>query len=112
MGENIKIVVYAGWCPTTFSLGGTKLFALSVPFRWIGRGIRFPWPARTHDLTFLDFCFLVHMNTLVTCEDTKLWQHTENVADFITYLLYYFVYYFYKYLYLCYILFLLFNPIY
>lgn len=42
-------------CPAHFSQGVRNFLDQTYPNRWIGRGSLFPWPARSPDLTVLDF---------------------------------------------------------
>lgn len=42
-------------CPAHFSLGVRNFLNENYPNCWIGRGSLFPWPARSPDLTVLDF---------------------------------------------------------
>lgn len=42
-------------CPAHFSTIVREYLDVTFPARWIGRGSLFPWPARSPDLTCLDF---------------------------------------------------------
>lgn len=42
-------------CPAHFSLNVRNYLDTHFPNKWIGRGSIFPWPARSPDLTVLDF---------------------------------------------------------
>lgn len=42
-------------CPAHFSINVREHLNEAYPDRWIGRGSLFPWPARSPDLTCLDF---------------------------------------------------------
>lgn len=42
-------------CPAHFSQEVRNFLDQAYPNRWIGRGSLFPWPARSPDLTILDF---------------------------------------------------------
>ena len=42
-------------CPAHFAANVRQYLTEMFPDRWIGRGSLFPWPARSPDLTCLDF---------------------------------------------------------
>lgn len=52
-------------CPAHFSQVVRNFLDISFPNRWIGRGSLFPWPARSPDLTVLDFYLWGRLKDLV-----------------------------------------------
>lgn len=52
-------------CPAYFRITIRQLLDENYPNRWIGRGGPIPWPARSPDLTPLDFYVWGHMKDLV-----------------------------------------------
>lgn len=52
-------------CPAHFSREVRDFLDISYPNRWIGRGSLFPWPARSPDLTVLDFYLWGRIKDLV-----------------------------------------------
>lgn len=64
-------------CPAHFSLNVREHLNQEYAGRWIGRGSLFPWPARSPDLTCLDFYLwgrlkdLVYQTRPITREDMR-----------------------------------------
>lgn len=52
-------------CPAHYRIGVRQFLDDNYPNRWIGRGGPIPWPARSPDLTPLDFYVWGHMKQLV-----------------------------------------------
>lgn len=52
-------------CPAHYSLDVRNYLNTTYPDRWIGRGSLFPWPARSPDLTCLDFYLWGRIKDLV-----------------------------------------------
>lgn len=52
-------------CPAHFAAAVQRYLNIAFPSRWIGRGSIFPWPARSPDLTVLDFYLWGRIKDLV-----------------------------------------------
>ncbi|XP_050296652.1 uncharacterized protein LOC126736370 [Anthonomus grandis grandis] len=50
-----RMMFQHGGCPAHFARNVREFLDATYPGRWIGRGGTFPWPARSPDLTCLDF---------------------------------------------------------
>lgn len=50
-----RLVYQHDGCPAHFAVNVREFLDAHYPDRWIGRGSTFPWPARSPDLTCLDF---------------------------------------------------------
>lgn len=59
-------------CPAHYRRGVREWLDNEYPNRWIGRGGPIPWPARSPDLTPMDFYVWGHMKTLVYNENNPI----------------------------------------
>lgn len=74
-------------CPAHYTLPVRQHLNVTYPARWIGRGGPIPWPARSPDLTPLDYFLwgrlksLVYDNTKITSELDLLGRISAAVAE-------------------------------
>lgn len=72
-------------CPAHYRISVRQWLDETYPNRWVGRGGPVPWPARSPDLTPLDFYVWGHMKDLVyvtpICSVEELRQKIINAAD-------------------------------
>lgn len=71
--------------PPHFSVQVRNYLDQTFPDRWIGRGSRMSWPARSPDFNPMDFCFWGYMKSVVYRETIntreELWQKVVNAAE-------------------------------
>lgn len=80
-----NIIYQHDGCPAHFRITIRQMLDETYPNRWIGRGGPIPWPARSPDLTPLDFCVWGHMKDLVYVTPVtsieELRERITNAAD-------------------------------
>lgn len=67
--------------PAHYRITVRQLLNVLFPNRWIGRGGPIPWPARSPDLTPLDFYVWGHMQNIVYSEEQTREQLINKICE-------------------------------